>query len=150
MLCGGSNYVKWVVLITFLCLCGDYEHINQHDCQWEVSKPGWTRDGAEWGVQWRKTLGNKVFFLLLCSITTTSKPKSKDSEECNESSLANIALLFQATHTNLLWPRCKTCVGTSTSILEHCLPFPTLQEPNVCYCASFSGKDAGKQVGFSV
>lgn len=117
-LCGGSNYVKWVVLITFLCLCGDYEHINQHDCQLEVSKPGRTRDGAEWVERsGEKTPQGIKFFLLsllLCSITTTSKPKSKDSEECNESSLANIASLFQATHTNLLWPLCDTCVWTST------------------------------------
>ncbi len=71
ILCRGFNYVKWLVLITFLCLRGDYEHINQqHVCQLEESKPDRTSDGGEWVKrevqEWRKTLeGIKLGFSFL-------------------------------------------------------------------------------------
>lgn len=67
---GGSS-VKWLVLITCLCLHGDYEYINQHACQLEASKPARMRDGAKWVERERKnkrknknthSTGNKVEF----------------------------------------------------------------------------------------
>lgn len=98
-LCGGSNYVKWLALITFLCLRGDYEHINQqHVCQLEVSKPDRTRDGGEWVKwevqEWKKTLqGIKLGFSFLQhqnKVYATLGGNRKDGEECNKSSCSNI------------------------------------------------------------
>lgn len=57
----GASSVKWLVLITCLCLRGDYEPINQHACQLDVSKLVRTK----WVERKRKThtpQGNKVGF----------------------------------------------------------------------------------------
>lgn len=77
-LSGGSNYVKWLVLITLLCLRGDYEHINQrHVCQSDVSSPGRTNDWGQWArweVQEMNTQeGREVFVFFLFSATSKTK-----------------------------------------------------------------------------
>lgn len=70
ILCGGSNYVKWLVLITFLCLRGDYEHINQqHSCQLEASDAASRRDGGKRAARRKRLEGIKLdFFFFLVTL----------------------------------------------------------------------------------
>ena len=117
-LCGGSNYVKWLVLITFLCLRGDYEHINQqHACQLEVSKPGKTSNEGKW-VE-KNTRVNKVFFFFFFSVTwkkvnATMGGNSKDSDECTRVQLFKYSFFILSSPHQPPVALDNTCVWTLT------------------------------------